>query len=154
MLTFDSASTGYPFSFLLRAPVSDGFTFDDKEGSSYSDAFGGMDQARSLSVGDVDDYDNDDFEIQFPGYRANTAVFAVGITVGDNTAESGEFTAVDGTGGYTREMAGCVPDSPGTHGFLGVLSTVPLHRLFFNENSGTDDIFVRDLVFGVLEWED
>ena len=154
VLTFDSASTGYPFQFVLTAAASPHFKFDDKEGSDYHNAFPG-DQARSLSPGDVDDYDNDDVEITIPVWRPGTAVFAIGMTVGDNTAESGEFTAAEGTGGFAKQMDGCVPNSPGTNVFLGIVSTVPLTRMFFNERDGSndyDDMFIRDLKFGVLEW--
>lgn len=31
---------------------------------------------------------------------------------------------------------------------------MPLISMFFNEHSDGDDIFVRDIVFGTLNWED
>lgn len=155
VLTFDTLSTGYPFRFLLRAPGSPSFTFDDREGNDYHDAFT-FDQARSLSPGDVGNDENDDVEVQFPSWRANSAVLAFAMTVADNARQPGEYTAVDGTGGLSRQFDACVPDSPGTaEGFLGVISTVPLTRVFFNERGDTDnwdDIYIRDFQFGLLEW--
>lgn len=153
LLMFDSVNTGYPFSFFLRAPQAPQFTFYDMEGSPLDNAFPG-DQARSLSVGDVNDWENDDFEFQVPEWRPGTALFGFGITVGDNSNESGEFTEAFATGGLSVKWGRdrCVPSSPGTPGFLGVISTRPLTRVFFNERSTGDDIFIRDPVFGVLEW--
>jgi hypothetical protein len=45
------------------------------------------------------------------------------------------------------------PNCNRTHGFLGVVSTVPITSMLFNENNDGDDIFVRDFEFGYLEWE-
>ena len=44
------------------------------------------------------------------------------------------------------------PDCPETLGFIGIVSTVPLKELYFNEDNAGDDIFIRDPQFGILEW--
>jgi len=150
IITFEPANTGLPFTFYLRATIG-GYrlVYDDQEGHP---AFQPMDQQRSISIGDADDEENDNFEIGVPEWDRNHAVFAIGITVGDNAAEGEERIEVEGLGlSKTFAMS---PDCPLTHGFIGVVSTVPLTSLFFNEGNGGDDIFVRDFRFGVLEWSD
>ncbi len=151
ILTFDSSATHFPFTFFLRA-TNAGYrlVFQDMEGGP---AFGSMDQERSISIGDVDDEENDDFNIQIQEWDANCAVFAIGITVGDNSRESGEFIALNGINSFYKKFD-MSPACPGTHGFIGIVSTVPLMSVAFNERSTGDDIFVRDFCFGVLEWTD
>ena len=154
ILTFDSSVTHFPFTFYLRAPYAPtyGFVFEDQEGGF--PAFGSMDQARSLSVGDVDDEENDDFEIQIQVWDPQTAVFAVGFTVGDNNKEDGEYVDVNGVDGFNKKFDDTSPDCPGTLGFIGIVSTVPITSIYFNEVYLEDDIFVKDLRFGVLGWTD
>ncbi|HWR84179.1 MAG TPA: thiol-activated cytolysin family protein [Candidatus Deferrimicrobium sp.] len=152
MLTWDSSSTHFPFTFYLKA-LSSGYrlVWDDLE--SNSPAFAPLDQERSISIGEVNDEENDDFEIAIPTWNNQAAVFAIGITVSDNSKESGEGAKVYGVNGFANEdIPNSVPNSPGMHGFLGVVATVPLISLKFNESDTGDDIFVRDFCFGVLEW--
>ena len=153
ILTWDSSRTHYPFSFYLRALAS-GHTlvYDDQESGP---AFAPMDQQRCISIGDVDDGENDDFEIAIPTWHSNAAVFAIGIAVCDNAAESGEGAQVYGVNGFANaSLPNSRPACTGTHGFLGVVATVPIISLKFNESDTGDDMFVRDLCFGVLQWED
>jgi hypothetical protein len=153
ILTFDSAATHYPFTFYLRALAS-GHTlvYDDQESGP---AFSPMDQLRSISIGDVNDGENDDFEINIPTWHNNAAVFAIGITMGDNNAESGEGAKVYGVNGFANEaLANSRPACSQTFGFVGVVATVPIISFKFNESDTGDDIFVRDLCFGVLQWTD
>ncbi|MBK7140690.1 MAG: thiol-activated cytolysin family protein [bacterium] len=153
ILTWDSSATHYPFTFYLRA-LAGGHTlvYDDQESGP---AFSPMDQARSISIGDVDDGENDDFEIAIPSWLPNTAVFAIGISVCDNAAESGEGGKCFGVNGYSQDpMAHSVPACTGTHGFVGIVATIPLTSIRFNESDTGDDIFVRDLIFGYLTWEE
>jgi hypothetical protein len=153
ILTFDSSTTHFPLSFYLKALNAQtyGLTFMDLEGGA--PAFGSIDQERSISIGEVDDEENDDFEIQIQEWHPNCAVFAIGITVGDNTRESGEFIALNGINSFYKKFD-MSPACAGTHGFIGIVSTVPLTSVAFNEVSTGDDIFVRDICFGVLEWTD
>lgn len=154
LITFDRSNTGFPFTFSLEAAIGGyDLVFDDLEGSDLHKAFRPMDQERSISIGDVDNNENDNFAIQIPEWNLDSAVFAVGITVGDNDAESGESISMTGIGGFSKQFS-LKPDCPGTHGFIGIVSTVPITMLYFNENNEGDDIFVRDPEFGVIEWTD
>ena len=149
-LTFDSFLTGYAFTFRLKALLGN-LVYDDYEGGPYRPAFGAY-QERSLSIGEVDDQENDDFEIAVTSWNTNAAVFAIGITVGNNVPEYNEGATVDGVDGFHVVLPNSVPSCSGKAGFLGVVASVPLTRLFFNENGTGNDIFVRDFRFGVLEW--
>ena len=60
-------------------PESSGLTFDDDEGGALYDA--------AISVGDLDDAEEDDFELAFPG----TAPLGVEMQIIDNTPETGEL---------------------------------------------------------------
>ncbi len=157
VLTFDSLETGYPFKFDLQATNANyDLVFDDQEGGpGFS---GNPEQERSISIGDIGDNENDNFAIHIIEWQPNCAVIAVGITVGSNERESDEQVQVRGTGGFLKlwndEDGNCVPYCPASTSFLGVVSTVPITELWFNEGNGDDDIFVRDFCFGVLEWTD
>lgn len=154
IITFARSQTGYPFDFSLRSPFSGyDLVYDDCEHSPCTPAFAPMDQERSISIGDVDDNENDNFEIQIPEWNTNAAVFAIGITVADNEPSSDEGVTVSGYGGLSETFSQR-PSCQGSHGFLGVITTVPILSMYFNEGNGGDDIFVRDFQFGVLEWED
>ena len=152
-LTFESLETGYPFKFDLMATQASNLVFDDQEnGPAFPN---NPEQERSISIGDVDNEDNDNFSIEIIEWQPNCAVIAIGITVGDNERESDEQVQVRGTGGFLKlwndEDGNCVPNCQGSTSFLGVVSTVPITELWFNEGNGGDDIFVRDFCFGVLE---
>lgn len=151
ILTFDSSSTHFPFTFRLQAGIN-GYrlVYEDQESGP---AFGPMDQARSISIGDVNDEENDNLIIAVPEWNNNAAIFAIGITVGDNEGVSEEYIEVWGIDSFNKRFD-MTPHCPGLHGFIGIVSTVPLTQLFFNEDNGGDDIFVRDFCFGVLEWTD
>ena len=83
----------------------------------------------------------------------NTAVFAIGIDVGDNTGESGESITVTGINGFSQNYP-VTPSGGGTVGsFIGVVSTVPLRTVFFDEGTGDDDIFIRNPQFRVVRWD-
>jgi len=154
IITLDGTATGFPFDFSLQATIGGHrLIFDDQAGSPLRDAFAPLDQERSISIGNVDDEENDNFEIRIPEWDPKAGVFAIGITVADNSAESGEEIIMTGIGGFTKTF-GLRPHCPGSHGFIGIVSTVPITSLFFNENNAGDDIFVRDPEFGVLQWTD
>lgn len=154
-LTWDSSSTHFPFTFRLRALQPGQYTglvFDDQEPAG--PAWSGLDQERSIGIGDMQDQEDDDFEIAIPAWHNKSAVFAIGMSVGSNQPEQGEGTTVYGVNEYSAVLDNSVPDCFGRIGFLGVVATVPLKAIEFNEYEGDNDIFVRDFCFGVLEWSE
>jgi hypothetical protein len=149
ILTWERPATGYPFNFQLNGPSSgsNGLVYLDEE--SGVPCWRPEIYDRSISIGDVDNAENDNFEINITDWDLDCVVFAIGIDVGDNEAASEEYIEVEGTGGFT-DTSDVVPDCKNTLGFIGIVSTVPLTSVFFNEGNGPDDIFVRDFAFGYL----
>lgn len=96
----------------------------------------------SISIGDVDNYDNDDFEIGVTGNK----VYAIGFMMQSNGDDPTEFLDV------WAAQDECYLDQKDLptiiNGFVGVVSPVPLNRIFFNEDEGIDDIGIRDFFFG------
>jgi hypothetical protein len=146
-LTFGGSATSLPFDYALDANQSgSSFSYNDDEvpSSGYYPC---------LSVGDYDNYQNDDFSVRIlPGGTAN--VHAIGIYVGDNTAETAEELRVYGQGDVllkTFAKDASFPNSSAPPAkFLGVVSAVPLTRMFFDEGSSGDDIVIKDPCFGVV----
>lgn len=130
-LTFRGSSTGFPWDFVLR-PLEPGagLTFDDTEtgpSAPFEDA---------LSIGDVNDFEDDDFEVTFSG----ASVYAFALFIRDNTSLSGEAAVVNAQA-ESATLGG------GVNGFLGVISTSPLVRFRYLEDGGGDDIAVSDFFF-------
>ncbi len=141
-LTFAGANTGLPFDFELNS-LNASFNYNDDE---FSSSFFPM-----LSVGNVGspDYPNDDFEIVIGPANMGSEILAAGIWVGDSQHESGEFLRVYGEDGILlQELTADLPHGGG-YEFMGVISPVPLTRLYYNEHSGGDDICIRHPHFGV-----
>jgi hypothetical protein len=138
-LTFRVANTGLCGGFTLQSVQSGaGFTFDDDEAGAAWDA--------ALSVGDVGDFQDDDFRLTFP-----TASFhAVGLLLVDNTQDAGEGFRVFGRGGLLGSLSGTsIPDSSGDGTtFVGVVATEPIEGVRFDEDAGSDDVAIRALRFG------
>jgi hypothetical protein len=132
VLTWQGATTGFPFDFVLTTFA--GITYWDDEG------FG----RNTLSIGDIDNAENDDFHLEVTG----TDVYALAIWIHDNTSMSGEDVTIwgatpDGGEEYIEQLP------RGYNGFFGVVSPVPLRRIEFNEDSGGDDIAVYGFRFAV-----
>ena len=139
-LTFPGMTTGLPLDFDFHTPYSE-MVYNDQEfhWSFYP----------CLSIGDVDNWDNDDFEVTVTRVDPGYSVQAMGIWVGDNRRESGESLRVYGENDlFLQEFTGGVMP----HGdlvFMGLVSAVPLTRFYFDEHGGDDDIFTKDFHFGV-----
>jgi len=150
VITFDSAITGFPFSFHLAClQAGAGITFDDREGSDLHQAAPVGYQDRTLSIGDTDDREDDDFEIVITACNENYKVYAIGIEVIDNAVENGEYIAVQCVDSTQDTIFAESPDCPGTGVFMGIVSNQELLRLMLNENASGDDLFVRDFYFAV-----
>ncbi|MGH0030534.1 MAG: FG-GAP-like repeat-containing protein [Myxococcota bacterium] len=137
-LTFDAANTGLCGSFVLEALESGaGFTFEDGEPSP------AIHPAGTVSVGDIDDFEDDDFRIAFP----TDAYFAVGFFLVNNTQDAGEALRVYGRRGPLARLSGAsIPDSSGNGStFVGVVADEPITRVVFDEDALGDDVAIRDL---------
>ncbi len=149
VLTFPGTSTGMPLDFVLHSVQSgsNGFTYNDNEMSS--------NYYPMLSVGDVDNYENDDFEVKSIAGIATATVYAVGIYVGNNDEDNGEYLRVYGESDLLlKEFPRTQPGFPdGGWDFMGVVSGTPITRIYFNESANSDDICIKDPCFGVTEAE-
>jgi len=137
VLTFDSANTGLSSSLTLIALESgdvddfgDGFMFDDNEGS-------GPEWDDALSVGDINNFEDDDWQITFD----SGSVFNFAWLLQDNNGNTGESFSVYDT---SDSLLGTFNGIPATAGidFVGVTSTVAIGRVEFDEDTGGDDIAI------------
>ena len=100
----------------------------------------------TIGIGDIDNYENDDFEI----VQNTLKVFAFAFEIGDNVFSSDEVmevAAIDPNSGNEvmwkefqhNEMAP----------FIGLISPIPIGRISFNESPDGDDIYIKDFKFGI-----
>lgn len=150
-ITYKSAKTSFPFDFHLEnkavpanhANVIWALVFEDREGST-----SGLPWPETISIGDIDDFENDDFEIWVSGNN----VYAIGFIMVDNSTHSSEFLEVHAIDGAGECQIGLITHAQAgggfTNGFIGVVSPVPIRRIFFDEDSGGDDIGIKHFYFG------
>ena len=140
-ITFPGSVTGYPFEFYLKNLSVTGnrlaLVHDDTEGLDNNFT------VNTISIGDIDDLENDDFEIAVTGNQ----VYAIGFIMRDNADTSLEFLEVN------AEQDNCYLDQKdlpdGTNLFVGIISPVPLKRIWFNEDE-TETIWVlRTFISGI-----
>jgi hypothetical protein len=143
-LHFAAANTQLCRDWSLRAlEAGAGITFDDSQERndepSWQDA---------LSIGDINDYSNDDFEFAF---GAGEPVHAFGFHFVDNQREPYESLTIYGPG---DQVIGILPGhtAPLSDGnrssFVGIVSPLPITRVVFDESTDGDDMAVRDFRFG------
>ena len=137
-ITFPPENTGYDFAFALTAlqlncPYP--LTFNDDE-------FSGA-PSNIISIGDVGNCEDDDFQIVVSDFRDSCYVFAIGTIVGNNGYAAGEkleiFFGDQKMAEYTNHV----------NGFIGVVSAIPITKFRFDEDSGGNDIYIKDFCFGV-----
>jgi PKD repeat protein len=143
-LHWEALNTGLCRDFTLRSlEAGGGITFDN---SVERGGFPAWQDA--LSIGDINDHPNDDFEISF---GAGDAVYAFGFHFVDNQREGHEGLTVYGPG---DEVLGILPGNaaPLSDGnqaaFVGIVSPLPIVRVVFDEATDDDDIAIRDFRFG------
>ena len=140
-LTFRTGNTGLCASFTLQTlEPGAGLTFDDGEPSPSSFPAG------TLSIGDINDFEDDDFRLTFP----TGSVFAVGLFLVNNTQAGSESFSAFGSSGLLGTLAGLsIPDSSGNGStFVGVVASEPLVSVRFDEDAAGDDIAIRDFRLG------
>jgi hypothetical protein len=143
-LSFEAVNTQLCRDFTLRSlQAGSGITFDDSQERGNSPAW-----QDALSIGDINDHSNDDFEFSF---GAGEPVHAFGFHFVDNSRESHESLKVYGPG---DQLIGIVPGHtlPASHNnrsaFVGILSQTPITRVVFDESSDGEDMAIRDFRFG------
>ena len=114
-----------------------GFVFDDDEFPGQSDL---------LSINDVNNGEDDDFEIVFSG----SGTRAFGFTVYDDNQPGRGIESLS-VYGPTGALIGRLDLSTvdfSTNQFLGVIAPQAISRVVFDEDATGDDIGLRTLVFG------
>jgi len=143
-LTFEGANTTFPFDFYLRNTAVDSshskanlaLVYADQEGGDYKDGW--------ISIGDAGDFEDDDFEVGV----TDTLVYAIAVEFGGNEFSTDEWMEVYGAKNQDEKFLRQF-NSDSLQSFLGVVSSVPLRRILFNESADGDDAFLRDFRFGV-----
>lgn len=138
-LTWLATTAGLCSSVTLNAlqrPCTYPITYQDTEGGT---PFG----PGTLSIGDITDCEDDDFELSF----APDTVRAFAFTLVDNTVEGGESIRVYGG---DVELGNFAPPAFGPDGkvFIGFASDTAITSIRFDEGSGDDDIAIRDFELG------
>lgn len=139
-ITYSQDSTSFPFDFYLEnvaVPPNDpsaawALVYNDQEGFPNG----------TISIGDIDDLQDDDFEIGV----SSSNVYAIGFYVVDNEHVPSEFLEVFAHTNTQECFIDQINDP--ISGFVGVISAVPLKRIWFNESADGDDIGVREISFG------
>jgi hypothetical protein len=140
-LSFDAANTGLCGSFTLQAlEAGAGLTFEDGEPSP------AIHPDETVSIGDIDDFENDDLRLRFP----TDSFFAAGFFLVNDTQDAGQSLRVFGRRGLIAVLDGAsIPDSSGNGAtFVGVVADEPLTQIVFDEDASGDDVAIRDLRFG------
>ncbi len=138
ILTFDQANTGLSRSFRVQTlQLNAGFTFSDHEGGPVLPNFDA-----ALSVGDVDNFEDDDWRLTLTAGASSTA-FGFILRENNNNV-SGESFSVYGASGL---LGSVVPPASDTQNFLGFTSVTPWTYVQFDEDVGPDDIAIADFRF-------
>jgi len=143
-LSFEAVNTQLCRDWTLRSlEAGGGITFDDSAERSGSATW-----QEALSIGDINDNQNDDFELAF---GAGQAVHAFGFHFVDNQRQRHESLTVYGPGDQVIAIlpGNAAPLSDGNlSAFLGIVSELPITRVVFDEATDGDDIAIRDFRFG------
>ncbi|MCB1740039.1 MAG: choice-of-anchor E domain-containing protein [Gammaproteobacteria bacterium] len=147
-LTFTADPSGRCRAFKVRTLQSGAaFTFDDDEGNGNLANFD-----NALSVGDIDNREDDDFEISFP--TDGPPAYAVSFVIRDSNGNNAESLQV-----YDRDnlligrLANDAFPANGTY-TLSLIANRPIGRVVFDEDSGGDDIAVADFAFDDPRYSD
>ncbi len=133
-LTFQGSNTGFDYDFSVQTlEPNAGFTFDDNEGDSdFNDA---------LSIGDINNFENDDFRFDFTG-----TIFGFGMDLRDIHDAVGETFSVFDAGGLIGNFT-AIPEFEDGPVFVGVVSDTAITHVIFDEDAGGDDIAIRSAFF-------
>jgi hypothetical protein len=145
ILIFNAEATGLSRSFMLEAlQEGAGFTFNEWE-TTIVDSY-----QLSLSVGDIDNYEDDDWSLSA---LDGVSMMAFGVEIRQSWSTAGEKITLY-SGGIDGEIVGEIlldvidnlPDSNEDY-FIGIISDVPFDTIGFNEDPTGDDIAIADFRF-------
>ncbi len=135
-----------PFFTIETLQPGANLVFSDEEGAGSLPAF-----ANALSIGDIDNQENDDFRVTL-GAPAVAAAFVLK----DNTGTSAELLHLldaDNNRIETLSLAGA-GDSSAAGLFIGVISPTGFSGFEFDENPDGDDVAVGSLLFTACDGAD
>jgi hypothetical protein len=143
-LTFQTVNTGLSRGFVLKTlQPGAGFTFNDTEGGVPLVSF-----QNALSVGDNDDYEDDDWELDLLG---GSSMMAFGVEIRDSRFAPGEsITLYSGAEPVGVIALSSLPSVGNDNYFIGIVSDVPFDRIVFNEDPDGDDIGIADFRFATV----
>ena len=131
-----------------------GFRFDALQGHITWRDNEGPGGPRDLSVGDADNWEDDDFEMTLLTTACDDQIVGLGLTVHDNTVTGQEYLAVYDLDGLQMASFRGEDLPEGNNAFMGIVSPLPFRLLHFEEDDGGDDLFVHDFTFGVRNCPD
>lgn len=143
-LTFQAANTGLTRGFRITATEPGGPTFTWGDCESVSSCTPSVGFADALSVGDINNFDNDDWTLELLG-GAEMSAFA--FDLGNNDAEAGESLTLllDAAVVHTIDLSGA-PDA--VIQFIGVVASFAFDEVRFDESGvGGDDISISNFRF-------
>ncbi|MCP5198756.1 MAG: hypothetical protein H6977_02000 [Gammaproteobacteria bacterium] len=143
VLTFQAANTGLTRGFRVTATEATLFTWSDCEAApgcapwtSYEDA---------LSPGDIGNVVDDDFRLEL---LDGATMSAFGVDISDSDTFAGETLALSRGGSVieTVPLSSVVGHVFGIR-FVGVVASFDFDSVFFDEDSGSDDIAISNFRF-------
>jgi len=147
ILTFQAINTGLSRGFLVETlqPGAQ-FTFNDTEGGVPLVSF-----ENALSVGDNDDYEDDDWQLSL---LDGTAMTAFGVEIRHSRFAPGEsITLYSGAVLVGTIDLSSLPGVGNENYFFGIVSDVSFDRIGFNEDPDGDDIAIADFRFAEIGYK-
>ena len=144
VLTWQASNTGFSRDFRFTATTESEIVFNDNETSRGNTIAPYAGYADALSVGDIVNLINDDWQFEI---LSGPDTYAFGFYLGDNDSQPGESLKVYsqgstliGTLNYSN-----IPSSTGTFAFIGMISDAPIAKVEFLSEG--DDLAVKDFLF-------
>ncbi len=139
-LTFQTSNTGMSRGFVIEAlETGAGLTFDDDGATEFEDA---------LSVGDIDAYEDDDWQLSL---LDGASMMAFGVEIRHSDFAPGEaITLYSGANAVGTVDLSLLPATGNNNYFIGIISDVPFDRIVFDEDSDGDDIAIADFRFAIV----
>jgi hypothetical protein len=144
ILSFQTVSTGLAIGFAVETlQPGAGFTFNETEGGVTQLSF-----QNALSVGDMDNWEDDDWRLSL---LDGVSMTAFGVVLRDTRFAPGESITLYSNGETvsTIDLSSLTGEENETY-FIGVVSDVPFDSIVFNEDPDGDDIAIADFRFATV----